>query len=175
MRTRTKHQQQSRKYFWDVLRGLGDGRLPGVRYGVGFLPFIAGVGLSVLIHGTPSIRYGALPWIFSICADTFLASMLLASLLDDLVERIIPRNKIAREMLGILASVGVITQGYTYFFVDYLTALTAAFISARGPLGVYPDDQALRAQEQAPGTVARSQGPQGTTRWSPAGFVHVGS
>jgi hypothetical protein len=75
------------------------------------LPFIAGVGLSVLAHGTASIRDGALPWIVCICAGTYLAIMLRGSLLDSLVERFIPGNRIATEALGFLFSVGIINGG----------------------------------------------------------------
>jgi hypothetical protein len=102
------------------------------------LPFIAGVGLSVLVHGTASIRDGALPWIVCICAGTYLAIMLLESLLGGLVERFIPGNRIATEVLAFLFSVGIIAWGHTYFFVDYLPALTAAFISALGLLAFVP-------------------------------------
>ncbi|WP_411733961.1 hypothetical protein [Paeniglutamicibacter sp.] len=102
------------------------------------LPFLAGVGLSVLIHGTASVRDGALPWIVRICAGPFLAGMLLGWRLDDLIERFIPGNKIAGEVVGFLASVGVIIEGYLYFFVDYLPAPTAAFISELGLLVFLP-------------------------------------
>lgn len=72
------------------------------------VPFLAGVWLSVLIHGTESVRDGALPWTLAFRAGTF------------------------------LAGVGVITEGCMYFFVDYLPELTAAFILAFGLLLFLP-------------------------------------
>lgn len=102
------------------------------------LPFIAGVGLSVLIHGSASVRDGAPPWIICICAGTYLAIVLFGSLLDGLIERFIPGNKLAGEVVGFLVGVGIITWGYTYFYVDYLPALSAAFISALGLLAFVP-------------------------------------
>lgn len=102
------------------------------------LPFIAGVGLSVMIHGVDAIQDGALPWIVPICVLALVGVLTLDSLVDAVIERLVPGNRLAAEVLGFAAGVGGITLAYGYFFVDILPALTAAFISALGLLVFIP-------------------------------------
>lgn len=116
------------------------------------LPFIAGVGLGVVIHGTASIREGALPWLVPICVGALVASLALDSLVDAVADRFLPGHRLVAEALGFVVAVGSIATAYGYFFVGNMPALTAAFISALGLLAFLPmvkrSEQKFRTQGQ---------------------------
>ena len=118
---------------WLVVGGL----LVGVLVFVA-LPFIAGVGLSVILHGAGAIRDGALPWIVPICVLALISVMMMDSLAEAIIQRLVPGNKMAAQLLGFAAALGGITLAYGRFFVDILPALTGAFISALGLLVFIP-------------------------------------
>ena len=115
------------------------------------LPFIAGVGLSVVIHGTASIRAGALPWLVPICVGALVACMALDSLVETVADRFLPGHRLLAEALGFAVAVGSITTAYGYFFVGNLPALTAAFISALGLLAFLPMVKRSEGRFRAPG------------------------
>ena len=102
------------------------------------LPFVAGIGLTVLVFGPESIKDGALPWILYICVGTLLAVMLADSILEPLFDRYLPGQPIAGEALQFVIGIWVITMGYRFFFTEYLPALSAAVLSALGLLLFIP-------------------------------------
>lgn len=65
------------------------------------LPFIAGAGLGVVIHGTASIREGALPWLVPICVGALMASLALDPLVDTVADRFLPGNRLVAGAAGV--------------------------------------------------------------------------
>ncbi|RAX48112.1 hypothetical protein DQ353_16650 [Arthrobacter sp. AQ5-05] len=61
------------------------------------LPFIAGV----VIHGTASIREGALPWLVPICVGALMASLALDPLVDMVADRFLPGNRLVTGAAGV--------------------------------------------------------------------------